>query len=213
MPHRELPWQPRHHLQEGNDVVAPPLPGPANRAYGFPPVPRERNGQAQDHASKEETAPTGVDVVSIGSHQARFSPRPKTKTPANQKRVDEEIGRRLEPPSQKAPRCRWKSVDHQAPPQQPPLLYKSGTKMAESESGRPAASIGAATPTTTGLGGGPPCRPPQARSGMPPAATRQLHCHAGSESAPGHHQHEDTGGPHHGVLCPSSRHGHPEGER
>jgi hypothetical protein len=80
------------------------------------PVPRGRNGQAQDHASKEETAPAGVAVVSIGSPQARFSPRPKTKTPANRRRVDEETGRRLEPPSQKAPRRRWRSVDHQPPP-------------------------------------------------------------------------------------------------
>jgi hypothetical protein len=84
------------------------------------------------------------------SAQARFSPRPKTKTPANRRRVDEETGRRLEPPSQKAPRRRWRNIYHQPPPQQPPQLYRSGTKMVGSEGGRPAAATEAATPATTG---------------------------------------------------------------
>jgi hypothetical protein len=38
------------------------------------PVPRGRNGQAQDHASKEETAPAGVAVVSIGRTKQGFHP-------------------------------------------------------------------------------------------------------------------------------------------
>jgi hypothetical protein len=57
--------QPRQCLQEGNDVVVPPLPDPAKLDQGFSPKPRGRNGQAHDHASKEEAAPVGVAVVNI----------------------------------------------------------------------------------------------------------------------------------------------------